>query len=103
MTSTLSVSKIQGLATAASPTTVEIASGHKITGSAGSISVPGTILQAKHTFNPPGTTNVTITSTSFVALGVSLSITPTSTSNKILAIFSCPMYATGSDHHILTL
>ena len=32
MTSTLSVSKIQGLATAASPTTVEIASGHKISG-----------------------------------------------------------------------
>ena len=103
MASTLSVSKIQGLSTAASPTTVEIASGHKITGAAGAISVPGAILQAKHTFNPNATTNVAITSTSFVALGVSLSITPASTSNKILAIFSCPMYAGGGDHHILTL
>ena len=30
MASTLSVSKIQGLSTAAAPTTVEIASGHKL-------------------------------------------------------------------------
>jgi len=45
MASTLSVSKIQGLATAASPTTVEIASGHKLTGAAGSIVAPGQVLQ----------------------------------------------------------
>ena len=32
MAGTLSVQKIQGLATSAAPTTVEIASGHKITG-----------------------------------------------------------------------
>ena len=45
MASTLSVSKIQGLATSATPTTVEIASGHKISGAAGSIVAPGQVLQ----------------------------------------------------------
>ena len=53
MASTLSVSKIQGLSSAASPTTVEIASGHKITGAAGALSLPGLILQ---TVNKPSTT-----------------------------------------------
>ena len=69
----------------------------------GTVSGAGGLLQVKHTHNPSGTNNVAITSTSYVALGVSLSITPTASSNKILAIFSCPMYAGGGDHHILTL
>ena len=45
MAGTLSVQKIQGLASSATPTTVEIASGHKLTGAAGSIVAPGQILQ----------------------------------------------------------
>ena len=39
MASTLSVSKIQGLATSATPTTVEIASGHKLTGASGAMAI----------------------------------------------------------------
>ena len=99
--STITVQNIQG--SSSSSNTINVASGHKITGAAGSISVPGTVLQAKHTFNPDGVINVTTTSTSFVALGVSLSITPASTSNKILVIFSAAMYAGGGDHLILTI
>ena len=47
MTSTLSVSKIQGLSTAAAPTTVEIASGHKLTGAAGAMAIAGGIVNAR--------------------------------------------------------
>jgi len=66
----------------------------------GTVTGAGNILQTK---NVVVSDQDTITSTSFVALGVSLSITPASTSNKILAIFSSPMYAGGGDHQILTL
>ena len=45
MAGTLSVQKIQGLASSATPTTVEIASGHKLTGAAGSIVAPGQVIQ----------------------------------------------------------
>ena len=45
MAGTLSVQKIQGLASSATPTTVEIASGHKISGAAGSLNVSGTCVQ----------------------------------------------------------
>ena len=44
MAGTISVQKIQGLATSATPTTVEISSGHKLTGAAGSILVPGQVI-----------------------------------------------------------
>ena len=46
MAGTLSVQKIQGLATSATPTTIEITSGHKLTGAAGSMIVPGQIISA---------------------------------------------------------
>ena len=45
MAGTLSVQKIQGLASSATPTTVEIASGHKLTGASGAIAVPGSVVQ----------------------------------------------------------
>ena len=61
MASTLSVSKIQGLSTAAAPTTVEIASGHKLTGAAGSIFAPGQIIQIVRT-TPATTSSVTLSS-----------------------------------------
>ena len=93
MASTLSVSKIQGLSSAASPTTVEIASGHKITGAAGSVTVPGQIIQ---TVNSTTTTQLTSSSSSFVITDLTLNITPTSSSNKILIIATCPVYATAN-------
>ena len=44
MAGTLSVQQIQGLASAADPTTVTISTGHKLTGSAGSIVTPGQVV-----------------------------------------------------------
>ena len=76
MASTLSVSKIQGLATAANPTTVEVSSGHVL-------QAPGHILQVKqaqflgnYNFNDASYQDIT---------NLTLDITPSSTSNKILA------------------
>ena len=51
MAGTLSVQKIQGLATSATPTTIEIASGHKLTGAAGSVIATGAPIQVQSTNN----------------------------------------------------
>ena len=100
MTSTLSVSKIQGLSSAASPTTVEIASGHKITGAAGSVIIPGQVIQSKSfLYDVEHSTS----STSYVASNVTLNITPTLSTSKILAIFSVPIYGGGSGIATATL
>ena len=99
MASTLSVSKIQGLSSAASPTTVEIANGHKITGAAGALSLPGLILQ---TVNKTSTTQLSLTSTSFIITDLTVNITPSSSSNKVLVIASLPVYPT-ANHQIGTI
>ena len=78
MASTLSVSKIQGLATAASPTTIEIASGHVL-------NAPGHVLQIVQ-----GVKTDTFTSnsqTTFVDIGLSVAITPSSASSKVLIAY----------------
>ena len=73
MASTLSVSKIQGLASAATPTVVEIASGH-------TLHQAGTVLQTVSTSNQ---TTYSTTSATFVQLGETLSITPKFATSKI--------------------
>ena len=104
MTSTLSVSKIQGLATAASPTTVEIASGHKISGNithgSGSVFPAGHVVQAVGDIS---TVQLTTSSTSFVITDLSLNITPSSSSNKVLVHATCPVYAASGSHFIFTV
>ena len=73
MAGTLSVQKIQGLATSANPTTVEIASGHVL-------QAPGHVLQVLQST----TTDVTtISNATFVEI-LSQAITPSSSSSKIL-------------------
>ena len=81
MAGTLSVQKIQGLATSATPTTVEIASGHKLSGAAGSIVAPGQVIQ---TVVSSTNTPVTIASSSFVDTGHAVTITPKFSTSKIL-------------------
>ena len=93
MASTLSVSKIQGLSTAAAPTTVEIASGHKLTGAAGSIVAPGSVIQTVSNSNG---TAFTTTSTSYVNL-ISVSITPKFSNSKIL--ITGTMFVTHRDYY----
>ena len=67
--STLTVQNIQG--SSSSSNTISVASGHKISGAAGAISVPGQVVQAVqlHTAGNVGTSSsstVTTTSTSYV-------------------------------------
>jgi len=100
MASTLSVSKIQGLSTAASPTTIEIASGHKITGAAGALNISGTVLQV---LGDSLATQLTTASTTFITTGVSVDITPSSSSNKIAVFFGLPTYAAVGSHFVGTI
>ena len=74
MAGTLSVQKIQGLASSATPTTVEIASGHKL-------HAPGHVIQVVQTAHKGAST---FSSTSFQNItDLALTITPISTSSKI--------------------
>ena len=80
MAGTLSVQKIQGLATAADPTTVEISSGH-------TLYAPGHIIQVvqKYVNTPQSVSTASYTSV------VSQAITPKSASSKIRVQISCSM------------
>ena len=85
MAGTLSVQKIQGLASSATPTTVEIASGHKISGVSGAISVPGSIVQV---ISGITTTYTNVASTTFADTTLTATITPKFSTSKILIIIS---------------
>ena len=81
--STLSVDTIQGKTTT------------------GTVAIPNHVIQV---LNATAETTATVTSTSFVTTGLSLAITPTSTSSKILINFTMPVYkATGNAHAITTI
>tara|TARA_B100000242_G_scaffold287194_1_gene253697 strand:+ start:462 stop:1025 length:564 start_codon:yes stop_codon:yes gene_type:complete len=73
MAGTLSVQKIQGLASSATPTTVEVSSGHVL-------QAPGHVIQV---VSSTLTSAVTGTGTSIVDTGLTATITPTSASNKV--------------------
>ena len=88
MASTLSVSKIQGLATAASPTTVEIASGH-------TLQAPGHVIQVVEAFLTNDTS--TTSTSSMVDTGLSITITPKKSTNKFYIRFDGHS-VTGSGH-----
>ena len=78
--SSLTVQNIQG--SASSSNTINVASGHKISGAAGSIVAPGHIIQV---LTSTDSTQRTTTSTSFITASntLAVSITPSSTSNKV--------------------
>ena len=104
MAGTLSVQKIQGLASSANPTTVEISSGHKISGNithgSGSVFPAGHVVQAVGDIS---TVQLATSSTSFVITDLSLNITPSSSSNKVLVHATCPVYSAGGSHFIFTV
>ena len=85
MAGTLSVQKIQGLASSATPTTVEIASGHKLSGAAGSIVAPGHVIQVQY-LQYTGTFSQAFSANTSTAVGSStliVNITPSSASSII--------------------
>jgi len=96
MVSILKTDKIQ----ASHGSTIEIPSGHKISGAAGSIVAPGNVIQV---VSGTAATETALTSTSFVASGTSVSITPTSTSSKILVSAVLPIQSGTSGNITYTL
>lgn len=88
MAGTLSVQQIQGLATAADPTTVTIPSGHNLI-------APGHVVQSvMHEFTDTTTTS---TSQSYVDMtGSSVTITTKQANSKIYLHAICPCYATST-------
>ena len=92
MAGTLSVQKIQGLATSATPTVVEIASGHVL-------NAPGHVIQTvcDSIITPESTS-----STSYVNTSLAATITPTSSSSKILVTVNAAIYANGLGTHAIT-
>ena len=81
--SNLTVQNIQG--SASSSNTINVASGHKITGAAGSIVAPGHVIQVQQKVL---LTRATVSSNTYADVGVSQAITPSSASSKILVTCS---------------
>ena len=92
--STLKTNTIQ----AATGTTINVASGSKISGAAGSIVAPGQVIQTIYgSIISPETTS----STSYVNTSLAATITPTSSSSKILVTMNAAMYANGLGTHAI--
>ena len=92
--STLTVQNIQG--SSSSSNTINVASGHKITGAAGSIVAPGAVIQFQHV-NFSDTTTITTTGTNYTDItGATISITPKFTSSKIFILTDLSNYASSA-------
>ena len=97
--SSLTVQNIQG--SASSSNTISVASGHKISGAAGSIVAPGHVIQVID--SGPKTSQVTVQSTTFADTAmVNVAITPKFSTSKIyvvvtqtIQIWNSSAYATG--------
>ena len=76
--STLTVQNIQG--SSSSSNTINVASGHKISGAAGSIIAPGQVIQV---VSSTLTSTASGAGTSYADSGLAATITPSSTSSKI--------------------
>ena len=85
--SSLTVQNIQG--SASSSNTINVASGHKISGAAGSIIAPGQVIQTVYS---QITSSETTTSNSYVDTGLHVTITPKYSSSKILIRASVCLY-----------
>ena len=85
--STLTVQNIQG--SSSSSNTINVASGHKISGAAGSIVAPGQVIQL---VQQQTNTQFSTTSNPYVDTGFAASITPKFSSSKIYVIAGLNMY-----------
>ena len=94
--SSLTVQNIQG--SASSSNTISVASGHKISGAAGSIVAPGAVIQFQHV---NFTNNITVSSSTFTDItGGTLTITPKFASSKILGITRATLRKKVAKHKI---
>jgi len=81
--STLTVQNIQG--SSSSSNTINVASGHKITGAAGSIVAPGQVIQVQHA---NFTSQISTTSSTIAATGIQMNFTPHIATSKLLVRFN---------------
>ena len=90
--STLKTNTLQ----AATGTSVNVASGHQITGAAGSIIVPGQVLQLVHANFE---TRVDTSGTGFTEIGLNATITPKKSTSRIFITFTPQfrLHSTNSD------
>lgn len=86
LTTASSGSVILSPANTASDVTITVPA---VTGTMLTNKTAGTVLQVVNTTN---TTGYTTSSSSFIATGITASITPSSSTSKILAVFSCATY-----------
>ncbi len=89
--STLTVQNIQG--SSSSSNTINVASGHKISGAAGSIVIPGMVIQ---TVYANYMTQSSTTSTSFIDSGLTATITPHFATSKINVFVTGNAYTANS-------
>ena len=105
MVGTIKVGKLQ--AADGTGNTISLESGHKISGAAGSLSIPGTTVQAQSLANSGRGAFVYTTSSSFSHVGTNwdLTITPKFASSKILLLgnFVCIMNGGTNKYGYLTL
>ena len=81
--STLTVQNIQG--SSSSGNTINVASGHKISGAAGSIVAPGQVIQVQHaSFG----SQISTTSGTQAATGIAMDFTPHKANSKLLVRFN---------------
>ena len=93
--STLTVQNIQG--SSSSSNTINVASGHKISGAAGSIVAPGAVIQFQHV---NFTNNITVSSSTFTDItGGTLTITPKFASSKIFILIDGAVYVSASSNN----
>ena len=93
--STLTVQNIQG--STSSSNTINVASGHKISGAAGSIVAPGQVIQVVGHNDIITATNTN--STSFIATTLAATITPKFATSKILVTATFSATQDGGSNH----
>jgi len=86
MVGTIKVGKLQ--AADGTSDTISIESGHKLSGAAGSLAVPGTVVQV---VSAEGSTTASISGTTITAGGVTASITPKFSTSKIFVAYNLTM------------
>lgn len=96
MASELQVQTISGPPTGANANKILLGSGQQIVAEAGGLVAPGQVIQV---VNGTYSTTTGTSSTSFVTTGFSLTITPKSTSNKIIIMTSGDQYSNTDDLH----
>lgn len=90
MAGTLTVQNLQGPSSGANANKIIVPSGQEL-------HAAGHVVQVKEASTPP--VHVTFTSLAYTDIGLSVSITPTSASSKLLILYTCPIFLLTNGGH----